>query len=84
MNKLPLKPGKLLEGNINIATVIKVKPYTPKELSNLYEVPPRTLNKWLIPFQQQIGERIGQWYNVIQVELIFSKLGVPYSIHETD
>lgn len=61
---------------------IEVKPYTSKELYNLYQVPRRTMEKWLKPFREEIGKRTGQWYTVKQVAIIFEKLGVPHLIKE--
>lgn len=61
-------------------TVIQLKAYSPGELANLYEVNIRTLNRWLEPHQQEIGERRGRYYTVAQVETIFTKLGYPISM----
>jgi hypothetical protein len=58
--------------------VIKdVKPYTMKELCEIYQVSDKTMRKWLQPFSEQIGKRQGHIYNVAQVVTIFSNLGVP-------
>ncbi len=56
---------------------IKLKPYSVKELSAIYEVNEQTFRNWLIPFKEELGERRGNFYTVNQVELIFKKLGVP-------
>jgi hypothetical protein len=55
----------------------EIKPYTHKELSRIYGVCKPTFAKWLLPFQEQIGERQGHFYTVSQVKIIFDKLGVP-------
>ena len=57
-----------------------IKPYSVKELKQLYQVSHKTLAKWLLPFNKEIGERNGRFYTVPQVEIIFSKLGLPYTI----
>ena len=58
--------------------VIKdVKPYTMKELCEIYQISDKTMRKWLEPFSEQIGKRQGHIYNVAQVVTIFAKLGVP-------
>ena len=57
--------------------VIVLKPYTKKEIANLYGVCIRTLNKWLEPFKEEIGERRGWFYTVAQVKIIFNKLQPP-------
>jgi transposase-like protein len=54
-----------------------VKPYTMKELCEIYGVSDKTMRKWLQPFAEQIGERRGHIYNVAQVVTIFHHLGVP-------
>jgi hypothetical protein len=40
----------------------------------------RTIKKWMKPFAEQIGKRQGRFYNVVQVKLIFEKLGLPHRI----
>lgn len=54
-----------------------VKPYTMKELCEIYQVSDKTMRKWLEPFSDQIGKRQGHIYNVTQVVTIFKNLGVP-------
>lgn len=56
---------------------VAVKPYSTKELSALYEVDRKTLQRWLAPFEEQIGKRMGYYYNARQVKIIFSCLGTP-------
>jgi hypothetical protein len=63
-------------------TDIKVKPCSLEELANIYEVDWRTLKKWLKPFESEIGDKIGRYYFVRQVEIIFDKLGYPYTLQE--
>jgi hypothetical protein len=58
-------------------TIIEIKPYTHKELSGIYGVSKPTFTKWLLPFQDQIGERQGHFYTISQVKVIFDKLGLP-------
>lgn len=54
-----------------------LKPYSKKELCALYGISDKTLIKWLQPFADEIGERIGRFYNIVQVRIIFKKLGIP-------
>ncbi len=62
-----------------------IKPYTVKELRQLYNgVSHKTLLKWLQPFNEEIGERNGRFYSVPQVEIIFLRLGLPYTISKKD
>lgn len=63
--------------------VIKeIRPYTKAELSAFYGVCTKTFSKWLIPFQDKIGERNGHFYSVEQVKVIFTCLGVPESLED--
>jgi hypothetical protein len=57
---------------------VPVKPYMPKELAKLYDVTPKTLRTWLQPHQDAIGKRNGRYYTILQVQIIFEKLGNPY------
>lgn len=58
-------------------TIREVKPYTHRELSGYYGVCDKTLKRWLLPFQGQIGEKNGRYYTVYQVRIILEKIGVP-------
>lgn len=57
---------------------IHVKPYSTKELTNLYGVSDKTFRKWIEPFKEQIGEKRGAYYSVRQVRIIFEKLDIPH------
>lgn len=56
---------------------IPLKPYSKKELCSLYDVSYKTLQRWLTPFQEKIGEYIAKRYTVKQVQTIFECLGEP-------
>lgn len=60
-----------------IFVVKDVKPYTMRELCEIYQISDKTMRKWLAPFAVQIGKRQGHIYNVAQVNTIFTNLGVP-------
>lgn len=47
---------------------------TLKELADRWDVSVRTVRKWLKPFEEEIGPRIGNIYSPHQVEIILSKL----------
>jgi len=51
--------------------------YSIKELAALYNINHRTMKKWIRPFKDDIGEKIGRYYNANQVKTIFEKLGLP-------
>lgn len=53
----------------------KVKPYTTKQLANLYEISPDTMREW-ISRVQDLGEH-GHIFNIKQVQKIFNHLGTP-------
>ena len=62
---------------MNLVLRAEIKPYTKKDLSNLYEVSVRCLSTMLEPFEEEIGKKSGWYYNVNQVKIIFHKLGYP-------
>jgi hypothetical protein len=35
------------------------------------------MKKWIAPFNKDIGEKVGRYYNANQVKIIFEKLGLP-------
>lgn len=53
------------------------RPYMHKELAALYQVSWMTLRRWLRPFEPELGKKIGHYYNVKQVTIIFARLGLP-------
>lgn len=59
-----------------------IKPYTFKELITLYEVPDKTFRKWLRPFKDLIGPKVGQFYTINQVRIMFDKLGIPARLED--
>lgn len=56
---------------------IKIKPYSKKELANLYKIGVRSMTTWLKPFKKEVGKRYGRYYNLKQIRCIFEKLGLP-------
>ena len=60
---------------------IQLKPYSIAELSKLYDVCARTMKKWMKPFDAIIGEKMGRYYTITQVKIIFEKLGLPSEIN---
>ena len=47
-------------------TIIQVKPYSSKEIADLYGVSTKTLYKWLSPLKKKIGDRRGRYYTVCE------------------
>jgi DNA-binding transcriptional MerR regulator len=62
---------------MNTTSDTKIKAYTPNELASLYGVTRKTLRTWLLPHQQDVGERISKYYTARQVRIIFERLGEP-------
>ena len=58
----------------------KVKPYSIQELANFYTISYCTMKKWLDKFKDEVGEKMGRYYTVKQVEIIIDKLGMPKTI----
>ena len=56
---------------------LEIRPQTKQDLANAYGVSSRTLNKWLSPFMQSIGKRMGHTYTPKQVKTIYELLGPP-------
>lgn len=56
---------------------LEIRPQTKQDLANAYGVSSRTLNKWLSPFGQHIGKRMGHTYTPKQVRTIYELLGPP-------
>lgn len=59
---------------------VAIKPYTHKQLAAMYGTTGRTLNTWLDQFREELGERVGHYYSIKQVKLIFKNLDVPCKI----
>jgi hypothetical protein len=53
------------------------QPYTTDELSLLYGITSKTFLKWINPFKEAIGQKIGWYFNIRQVAVIFENLGRP-------
>lgn len=54
-----------------------IRPCSHKELADMYQMDKRTITRWLKPHQHLIGIRIGRFYTVKQLTIIFEVLGVP-------
>jgi len=62
---------------MEIKTTIQVKPYSLKEIADLYGISKKTMYKWMEPLKNKIGEKRGRYYTVKQVRLIFDEIGLP-------
>lgn len=61
----------------------RIRPCSHKELAVMYQMDKRTISRWLKPHQDIIGNRIGRYYTVRQVALIFEILGYPNCMDNT-
>lgn len=57
------------------ATIDRLTGADTVTLAKLYDVTPKTLRTWLQPHQDAIGKRIGRYCTILQVQIIFEKLG---------
>jgi len=56
---------------------ILLKAYSLTELASIYGVDWRTFKKWLQPFEKEVGKKVGRYYTIPQVKIIFEKLSLP-------
>lgn len=73
---------KIKEHQITVLSVhqeadVQVKRYKICDLATMYGVSKPTFRKWLQPYKQVIGRRIGNFYTSRQVNIIFEILGLP-------
>ncbi len=54
-----------------------LRPYTKKEIADLYGRSVTSLTTMLKPYNEDIGKKIGRYYTVTQVSIIFKKLNPP-------
>ena len=56
---------------------IRVRPYTTRELAEIYGICSRTMKRWIEPLKEEVGEKRGRYYTVNQVRIIFEEIGLP-------
>ncbi len=61
---------------------VAIQPYSVKDFARIYNVSRKTFRRWVEPFQKELGDRNGHYYNVTQVKTIFEKLGLPEAFSE--
>jgi hypothetical protein len=57
--------------------IFVLRPYTHKELAQLYNVSWLTFQRWLKEREQEIGKKQGHFYHINQVLKIFKIYGIP-------
>ncbi|MBI4929902.1 MAG: hypothetical protein HY841_04005 [Bacteroidetes bacterium] len=59
---------------------IEIRPYTKKELCELYKISPATLRTWLLDYDTLFKNKWKKLFNVNEVEFIFQTFGIPKKI----
>lgn len=54
-----------------------LRPYTLKELYNLYGVSEGVMRRMLKSLKEELGPKLGHYFTVKQVQIIFNSLGPP-------
>ena len=62
--------------------IIKLKPYSLKEIADIYGISTKTLTKWMAPLRDKVGIRRGRYYTIKQVRIIFDELELPGEIRK--
>ena len=65
-------------GTINL--IEEIRPSSIKDLAAIYGCCDKTMKKWIIPFNSEVGVKNGRYYSVAQVKIIFDKLGLPCKV----
>ena len=65
-------------GTINL--IEEIRPSSIKDLAGVYGCCDKTMKKWIMPFQLEVGVKNGRYYSVVQVKIIFDKLGLPCKV----
>lgn len=60
-----------------------LRPMSTSELARVYGIAPLTLKRWIKPFNDKVGEKIGRYYTIKQVKIIVLQLGFPEFITES-
>jgi hypothetical protein len=63
-------------------STIEIRPYTTKQLAALYCVSTNTFCKWINRHKKSIGKKLGHFYSIQQVLVIFEKLGYPIAFKD--
>lgn len=63
--------------NENSDKLIYIKPYMLKDLTAIYGISRNTMRAWLKNIESDTGKRIGNYYNITQVKIIFKKFDLP-------
>jgi hypothetical protein len=61
---------------------VEIKPYNLTELAQIYGVTNRTMKNWIFRHNEAVGEKVGRLYTVLQIKIIFQKLGLPGKVED--
>jgi hypothetical protein len=64
----------------NKNNAVGLRPYTKTDLSELYGMSIRSFYTLLKPYEEELGPKLGRYYSIKQVEIIFENLGLPPSL----
>lgn len=56
---------------------IPLKPYTLKQLAEIFGVSVKTMQRWKKPFEEELGKKLGKYYTIPQVRIFFENLNFP-------
>lgn len=77
MSTTMIKKTRAIEREELVTADVPIRGYTLKELAALYGVSTKCLRTWLLPHQENIGEKKGRYFTTLQVRTIFRFLGEP-------
>lgn len=63
---------------------LKDKSYTHKDLADVFQVSPRILHRWFRKFSDELGEKVGHYYNHRQIDVILKHCGIPPRLQKTE
>ena len=63
-------------------SMVEIQPYSTKDFARIYKISRKTFRRWVKPFENEIGDRNGHYYNAGQVKTIFGKLGLPERVED--
>lgn len=72
-----MKDGRKNQNDESKEDVFVLRPYTHKELAQLYNVSWLTFQRWLKDKEGDIGKKQGHFYHIHQVLKIFKIFGIP-------
>jgi uncharacterized Fe-S cluster-containing radical SAM superfamily protein len=69
---------------MNTILKVAIKPYTNKELAQMFNMSTRTFNRNIKAIRGQLGKRMGHFWSIPQIEIILEHMGSPYETIEIE